>query len=67
MSIWIVLIELALLAFIAFLLRGGAKKYTSVGLAWWFAALLGFAGAGFSGANSTMPSSAPRNTVTGLR
>jgi len=65
MSIWVVLVELALLAFIAFLLRGVAKKYTSVGLAWWFAALLGFAVAGFSGANSTMPSSAPRNTVTG--
>jgi hypothetical protein len=45
--------------------QGVAKKYTSAGLAWWFAALLGFAVAGFSGANSTMPSSAPRNTLTG--
>ncbi len=65
MSIWVVLIILALLAFMVFFFRGIAKKYTPVGLAWWFVSLLGFAVAGFSGANSTTPSSAPRNTVLG--
>jgi len=65
MSFRVVLVELALLAFIVFILRGFAKKYTSVGLAWWTASLLGFAVAGISGANSTMPSSAPRETLSG--
>jgi hypothetical protein len=65
MSIWIVLIILALLAFMIFFFRGIAKKYTSIGLAWWFVGLLGFAVTSFSGANSTTPSSAPRNTLSG--
>src|ERR1035437_4441556 len=65
MKIWVVLVELALLVFIGFLLRRDAKKYPPVGLAWWVVALLGFAVAGISGAHSTRPSSAPRNTVIG--
>ncbi len=65
MWIWVVLVEIALLVFIGFLLRRVAQKYTLVGLAWWFVGLLGFAVAGISGAHSTRPSSAPRQTVIG--
>jgi hypothetical protein len=65
MWIRVVLVELALLVFIGFLLRRVAQKYTRMGLAWWFVALLGFAVAGISGAHSTRPSSAPRKTVIG--
>ena len=65
MTIWLILVELAILALVVLLFRGIAKKYTPVGFVWWFVGLLGFAVAGFSGANFTRRSSAPRNTVSG--
>jgi hypothetical protein len=65
MSFWVILALIALLFVIAMLVRNGAKKYTPAGLIWALLCLMGFGLAGFSGANSTTPSSAPRTTLTG--
>ena len=66
MWLWIALVALAPLVIVVMLIRKVAKKYTPWGLVWWSVGLAGFAVAGISGANSTMPSTAPRLTVSGL-
>ena len=66
MRFWVILIELVLLVLIGLLIRRVVKKYTHIGLMWSGVCFAGFAVAGFSGAKSTAPSSAPRVTVTGL-
>lgn len=63
MRFWVIVVELALLAV---LVRRAAMKYTKMGLIWACVVLAGFATAGFSGAKSTTPSSAPRSTVSGV-
>lgn len=66
MWLWIALVALAPLVIVVMLTRKVAKKYTPWGLVWWSVGLAGFAVAGISAANSTMPSTAPRLTVSGL-
>jgi hypothetical protein len=62
----IALVALAPLVIVVMLIRKVAKKYTPWALVWWSVGLAGSAVAGISGANSTMPSTAPRLTVSGL-
>jgi hypothetical protein len=66
MPFWVIATLLAVLLVIALLVRNLIRKYTTAGLCWVLLCLIGFALAGFSGANSTRPSSAPRITVTGI-
>ena len=66
MWFWVILVELGLLVVIGLLIRNVVSRYTSRGLTWWSLSLAGFVLAGFSGAKSTVPSSAPRVTITGL-
>lgn len=65
MWFWVIFIELVLLFAIGLLVRKAVRRYTTVGLFWALLSLAGFAVAGFSGANSTKPTSAPRITITG--
>ena len=65
MWFWVIFIELALLCVIGLVVRRAVRRYTTVGLFWASLSLAGFALTGFSGANSTKPSSAPRITITG--
>jgi hypothetical protein len=65
MSFSVLLTLVAVLFVIALLASNAIRKYTTAGLVWALLCLMGFGLAGFSGANSTKPSSAPRITVTG--
>jgi hypothetical protein len=66
MSFWVGLALVAVLSVIVLFVKNLIAKYTGAGLVWALLCFAGFGLAGFSGANSTKPSSAPRVTVTGI-